>query len=144
MSVQIETVELIEPWIYSTMWGDDDLRTLVGDSISGTLAPAPLTPPYVTFLMQSSLDVNTAAGGDRITTDNLYMIKGVTAGAGWDAAVPIASRLSALFHLPNRTVNVPGGSLVSIRQQIVEYPEVDAGIQYRHLGGIFRIRASAD
>lgn len=144
MSVQSETVELVEPWLYATLTADSELAILVGDSVSGTLAPAPLTPPYVTFLMQSSVDIITGAGGDRITTDNLYIVKAVVAGSGWDQAIPIAARINMLLHRPNETINVPGGSLVSIGERIVQYPEVDAGIQYRHLGRIFRIRASAD
>lgn len=140
----IETVDMVEPWIYDRLASDSQILALVGvDSISGTLSATPLTPPYVTFLMNSTVDVITAAGGDRISTENLYVIKAVAASGSWDDVRAAANRIDALFHLPNTVVTLGGGSLSSIRERVVSYPEIDEGVQYRHLGGIFRIRASA-
>jgi hypothetical protein len=139
-----ETVDLIEPWIYSTLTGDDDLLALVGEaSISGTLSVGDLEPPYVTFLNQSSRDVQGNAG-QIISTTNLYMIKAVARTGSWDDVRPIAGRIFTLFHLPNREIDVPGGSLTSHRENIIQYPEITEGVQYRHLGAVFRIRASRD
>lgn len=138
-----ETVDLIEPWIYASLVGDADVVSLVGgvDSISGTLSVGDLAPPYVTFMMQSSRDV-TGNAGVIISTTNLYMIKAVARTGSWDDLRPIDARIHALFHRPNTEIDVPGGSLTSHRENIIAYPEVTEGVQYRHLGAVYRIRAS--
>lgn len=139
-----ETIDLVEPWIYGQLQ-DSALLTLIGglDHISGTLSVDELPTPYVTFLMQSSRDVQGNAG-QIISTDNLYMVKAVAATASWDDVSPIATILTGLFHLPNTVVNVTGGSLTSTRENIIQYPEITEGVQYRHLGAVYRIRASRD
>lgn len=139
-----ETIDLVEPWIYSRLQ-DSTLLTLIGglDHISGTLSVDELPSPYVTFLMQSSRDIQGNAG-QIISTDNLYMVKAVAATASWNDVAAIASRLTTLFHLPYTVVNVTGGSLTSTRENIIQYPEITEGVQYRHLGAVYRIRASRD
>lgn len=141
----IETIELVEPWIDAVLTGDATLVDLVGgvDSISGTLSAIPLEPPYVTYLMQSTSDTITGAGGDRIGVESLYVVKAVAASGSWNDVSTIAARLDVLLHLPNTVVTLAGGSLSSIRERIIQYPEVDEGVQYRHLGAQYRIRASA-
>lgn len=139
-----ETIDLVEPWIYGQLM-DDELLTAVGglDHISGTLSVDELPTPYVTFLMQSSRDVQGNAG-QIISTDNLYLVKAVAATASWDDIQPIAVILTRLFHWPNRVIDVPGGSMTSTRENIIQYPEITEGVQYRHLGAVYRIRASRD
>lgn len=142
-AAMVETIDLVEPWLYSALSSDPQLVEMVGvDSISGTLSPEVLDPPYVTFLMQSTRDVSEVAG-IRISTDNLYIVKAVAQTGSWDDVRPIANRISGLLHRPHEVVSLPTGSLTCTRERIVQYPEVDEGLQYRHLGAIFRIRASA-
>jgi hypothetical protein len=139
-----ETVDLIEPWIYASLLADSDLMDLVGvGSISGTLSVGDLEPPYVTFLNQDSRDI-VGNAGLIISTSNLYAIKAVARTGSWDDVRPIAARIKALFHLPGREVMVPGGSLTSNREILINYAEITEGVQYRHLGAVFRIRASRD
>lgn len=141
---QIETVEIVDEWLYHVLSTDGPLTEMVGiGSISGTLSSTELTAPYVTFLCQSSVDVR-GVGGVRISTDNLYEVKAVAQSGSWDDVRPIASRIGELIDLPNTTVTRPGGQLVCVRERIISYPEVDEGLQYRHLGGVYRIRASRD
>jgi hypothetical protein len=139
-----ETIDLVEPWIYGQLM-DDDLLMLLGgvDHVSGTLAVAELPTPYVTFLMQSSRDIQGNAG-QIISTDNLYVVKVVGATASWDDISPVATILASLFHLPHTVIDVPGGSMTSTRENIIQYPEITEGVQYRHLGAVYRIRASRD
>lgn len=141
----IETTGLIDPWIYGTLSEDSTLMGLIGglDHLSGTLSAVPLETPYVTFLCQSSRDVG-GVGGIRISTDNLYIVKAVAQGGTWDDVSQIASRVDYLLHRPGSVMTEGSGSLSCIRESIVQYPEVTEGLQYRHLGGIYRIRASAD
>jgi hypothetical protein len=139
----IETVEIAEEWLYATLSADGTLAGLVGDRITGTLSPELLVMPYVTFLMQSSRDVS-AVGGIRISTDNLYLVKAVGQTSTWDDLKPIASRIDYLIHRPGSVMVEGTGSLTCTRERVHQMAEVDEGLQYRHLGGVYRIRASAD
>lgn len=140
----IETVEIADTWLYGTLSADGALAALVGDRVSGTLSGTPLGTPYVTFLCQSAVDI-LGVGGQRISVDTLYEVKGVAQASSWDDVLPIARRISVLLHRPGEVMQVSGaGSLTCTRERMIQYPEVDDGVQYRHLGAIFRIRASAD
>ena len=140
-----ETVDLIEPWLYSVISTDATLLSLLGgvEHISGTLSLDELPLPYVTFLMTSSRDIEGNAGLI-ISTDNLYQVKAVAASGSWDDVIPIAARLKALLYHPGQVINVSGGSLSCTREQIIQYAEITEGVQYRHLGASWRIRASLD
>lgn len=139
----IETIEIAEKWLYATLGGDPTLAGLVDDRISGTLSPELLETPYVTFLLQSPRDI-IGVGGVRISTDNLYIVKAVAQTSTWDDLLPIANRIDYLIHRPHSVMTEGSGSLTCIRERVHEQAEVEKGLQYRHLGGIYRIRASAD
>jgi hypothetical protein len=139
----IETVEIIEPWLYETLSSDSELAGLVEDRISGTLSPVLLGTPYVTFLLQSPLDI-VGVGGTRISTDNLYIVKGVAQTSTWDDLIPIARRIDILLHRAGLVMTEASGSLSCTRERTFQQAEEAGDLQYRHLGGIFRIRASAD
>lgn len=142
----LETVDLIEPWLYGRLAGDADLLALIGgtDHLSGTLSPDELPLPYVTMILQSTRDIQNNQG-DILSTESLYEVKAVSATSTWDDVIPIASRLKALLHLPHQIVDLPdGGSLTCIRERGIQYAENTEGVQYRHLGASWRIRASRD
>jgi hypothetical protein len=140
----IETVSIVQPWLYDVLTGDSALVDMVGEDISGALSPEALTPPFVSFLLDSGVDVLTGAGASRISVNTLYLVKAVAATTSWDDVGPIASRIDTLLHLPYQVVTLDNGSLSSIRERIVQYPEVQDGIAYLHLGALYRIRVSAD
>lgn len=139
----VETVSIVEPWLYATLSADPALAGLVGDRISGTLSTVTLATPYITFLLQSPLDI-VGVGGVRISTDNLYVVKAVAQDSSWDQVIPIAERIDYLIHRPNSVMTETRGSLSCVRERPFQAVEVDGGLQYRHLGGVYRIRASAD
>lgn len=139
----IETIDIADAWLYATLSADTQLMDLVDGRITGTLGAVTLAAPYVHFMLSSTLDVN-GVGGARISTDNLYIAKGVSQGSTWDDVSPIARRIDYLIHRPNSVMMQGSGSLSCIRERILQVPEVDGGLQYRHLGGYYRIRASAD
>jgi hypothetical protein len=137
------TVGVIEPWLYDLLSTDSEIVDLVGESVSGTLSGELLATPYVTFLLQDHGDIQ-GVGGIEIMGDCLYMVKAVDRASGWDTVGPIAARIHALLHRPHTNITIPNGSLTTIRERIIQYPEVNEGIQFRHLGGIYRIQASHD
>jgi hypothetical protein len=139
----IITTGIIAPWLYGLLSADATIMSLVGSRVSGTLSSTPPATPYVTFLMQDHRDV-LGVGGIEVMGDCLYAVKAVDRSGGWDSVNPIAARIHTLLHRPHTNISVPGGSLTTVREQIIEYPEVDAGQQFRHLGGVYRIQASHD
>ncbi len=138
MSSGVETVDIIDPWLYATLSGDPQLAALVGQNIGGPLLVGTVAPPYVTWSEPSVRDV-TAHDGGRIWVDTIYTVKGVAASASWDDVSPIARRLDALLH--GVEADTAAGHISSRREAIVQYGEQSEGQQYRHLGGRFRIRA---
>lgn len=144
MPAEIETVDLVEIWLWGVLSGDSTLIGLIGiDNIAGTLAPEVLDPPYLAWLCQSSIDVKGNAG-QIISVDSLYEVKAVAQSSSWDEVRPVAQRVKEILHRPGQVVTVSNGSLSCVHDRIIQYPEVSGGVQYRHLGGIYRIRASFD
>lgn len=146
MSSGVETIEVVEPWLYARLSGDAALAALVGDNIVGTLSDGAVVPPYVVFSHVSSRDI-TGTGGVRTEVDCLYTVKAVARGSSWSVVRPIATRLGVLLGGADPTVvttsTTPAGDLTCVREGIVQYPEVADGAQYRHLGATWRIRANS-
>jgi hypothetical protein len=71
-------------------------------------------------------------------------VKAVAQTATWNDVESIAERIDTLLQQPHTVITRARGSLTCIRESIISYPEVNDGVQYRHLGAIWRIRASAD
>lgn len=144
MPVEIETVDIVEKWLWEALSGDSTLVGLIGtDNIVGTLAPEALDPPYLAWLCQSAIDIKGNAG-QIISVDTLYEIKAVAQTSTWDDVGPVAQRVKQILHRPGEVITTVNGSLSCVHDRIIQYPEVNEGVQYRHLGGIYRIRASRD
>lgn len=140
MSGGIETVTVIDSWLYSKLSTDSALSELVGDRLIGTLAGGNVVTPYVVWFLSSARDISTVPT-IRVQVDALYTVKAVGEGSSWDEVQAVASRVDALLHGANDTTAT--GSVACVRESIVQYAEVDSGTQYRHLGGIFRVRANS-
>jgi hypothetical protein len=143
-SVQIETVELIEPWLYGVLNGDDTLRNMVGGRIENAIGPLTdtLVLPKVTFQLISPRDIKNAQDLT-IDTSNLYDIEAIGQYDSWTPLTPIASRIHALIQ--GVAYSFPGGgSLTCTRDLTIQRPEIVEGATYRHLGGTYRIRCSKD
>jgi len=144
MTASIETVELVEPWLYGVLNGDSTLNALVSGHIEntiGTLADS-LALPKIVFQCISPRDVQNAQGLT-IDTSNLYDITAVGLCDSWTPLIPIASRVHQLIQ--GIAYTFPGGgSLTCVRDMVIQRPEIVEGATYRHLGGMYRIRCSKD
>lgn len=139
----IETVDLVEQWLYATLHGDATLSSYVGGRVVGTVqALGNVAVPFVVFTMSSTRDI-TANDGTIIDTDSIYIVKMIVQASTYEPAKNGARRIHELLHRPAQTVTLSGGSLTCVRDRILQYPEEVAGQQYRHLGGFYRIRSSA-
>jgi len=143
VSIDIETIELVEPWLTGVLSTNTALMTLAGGVLVGTLAPVGnLRLPAVVFHYVSSRDVLTGTG-DLVDTSSLYLVKFVAATSSWADVLPGAKLIHQLLQHVQHTFP-GGGSLTCGREMIHQVPEEVAGQQYRHLGGVYRIRASKD
>lgn len=144
MTARIETIELVEPWLYQVLHGDSTLNTAVGGRFDTMLGDggADLDLPKVQWAMVSTRDVANAQG-QRIDTDNLYDIKVIGEGSSFGPLATIASRIDTL--LDGQVYTFPGGgSLTCVRERIIQMEEPVIGVKYLHLGATYRIRCSKD
>lgn len=141
----LESTDIIDPWLYSVLHGDSVLNAAVGGRFINTLSSSKVATPYITWTAASTRSVR-GIGGILIDTDSLYDIKAVTNEPGFTQASALAARIRALIETINSSVTVATpfpASLTCFWENEIRYPEVTEGVQYRHLGATYRIRAAA-
>lgn len=126
-------------WIAATVAADSTITTLAGyGGLWENLAPLTVTSPYLIAQLMSSTDVLTA-NGHRVMSNQLWQLKGIAPASDYAALQTIAIRLDALFgdvrQAGNATVTVSS----STREQEVNYSENVGTIQWRHVGGMYRL-----
>ncbi len=102
-------------------------------------APQGTPFPYILAGNLSAIDVS-AVGAIRVLVECVYVVRGVIAGQSYSAALnQIADRIDALLHRQEGTIAGGGYIVASYREQLFRLPEAQNSIQYRHLGGQYRI-----
>lgn len=129
---------VVDSWLYDVLTGDAPLVGLVGGRIYGGLAPLDADLPYVVFSPQSLRDVRGVGPRARILVDAVYQIKVVGEGRSYAPLRPIAERLDLLVD-GGAGLGEDGTVAGVAREEPLAYVEVDAGTEYRHLGGLYRI-----
>lgn len=137
---------IIDNWLHATLDGDPALRAALGVSDGQTRvspAPAPAewgTGPFVTY--EPFGPVRDVRGvGTRISATGLWIVKGVMATASYEPLMTTAARIDTLLEVLEAVVVVGGTILACHREETVHYPENDGAVEWRHLGGLYRIRA---
>jgi hypothetical protein len=142
MSSGIEPVDIVDPWLYSTLANDPQITAAVAKRISNGGALGPTATPFITWDMNSSRDI-LAHDGSVIFNESLFEIKVVGQGGSFAPVAPIGKRMDFLLGAATN-VEVPGKGWVSSRRdRVIRYVELDDNVQYRHLGAIYRITAHA-
>lgn len=138
----------VDTWIYSTLKADSTLTALIGGSttprIYNPLAPQETTPvyPMVLIQMQSAVDMM-GVGPYRIWSDMLYLVRGVHETTSYGGnLLTIAERIDTVLHAAASATNAYGIVWNCVREQPFRLPDVRDGRNFRHFGGIYRIRAS--
>lgn len=134
-------VARIESWISSTLRNDSALNTAVGGRIFSYLAPQGATYPFVVYSFHAGRDVQ-GLGTSRIITRPLYLIKVITKGSSTDNSRTAADRIDEL--IGKAVSQVKDGYVFSARRvESISFQEEGetADVQYRHVGGLFRIEA---
>lgn len=124
----------VDEWLYSILHGDPALANL---PVASYVAKAGMTLPRIQFNFQGGSDVG-AVGAIRIMLTGLWQIKAIVQADSFAPAKPIADRIDTLLHGAAGAV-ADGVILGCVREQPIAYVEVDNGLQYRHLGGLYRV-----
>ncbi len=140
MSSGIEPVELVDPWLYATFSGDPTLTAIVGNRITNGAALGALATPLLTWDMNSSRDITTAEGAV-LWNESLFEIKAVGHGGSFAVPTRVARRVQELIGMATNVKTAQGGVITCRRERVIRYPELDDNVQYRHVGGIYRITA---
>ena len=132
----IEVLRAYE-WIQSTLSADATLAALVGSRIYSEQAPQERVMPFVVFNLQGGTDLR-AVGTVRVYNNSLYQVKGVTQGRDYATGKSIADRIDVLLH--GAAGNTSDGSILGcVREQPLVFAENDGGVEYRHVGGLYRL-----
>jgi len=136
----------IERWITYALTADAQLAGVVSTRIYRDQGPEEADYPFVVFNFQSGEDTN-GQGPCRILTRNTYQIKVIAKGEHDDNSRLAADRIDEVIakavraqHPSDLTLKFSG-----YRESLVGYtePNRDSSLVFRHLGGLYRIIASA-
>lgn len=147
----------VDTWLTQILTGDATLAQLVANAWAAQQVP-PVTPPttpaylwvwsdlasqgtpYPHIVFNTQAAKNTlGVGAVRILTDPLYTIKVIGRNSSYAELQPIVERMDTLLESAlNAVVNG-----IAIRrcyqEEAIKYPEVDEGVRYNHIGGMYRI-----
>ncbi len=130
--------------IYGKMAGDTTLNNLLGAPPSGVaksiyhdIAPPQATYPFVLLSKQAGTPTYAMATDPAFETD-VWLIKAVDRGHVADGAEAAAARLITLLN--DGVLTISGAVQLYLRRQSdVEYPETEDGVQFHHVGGLYRL-----
>jgi hypothetical protein len=126
-------------FITATLKADSQWVALSPGGVRRGALPVGSALPGTIIAFQSGTDV-IYANAVRSSVDALYQIKACGTSDQTEAVFALASRIDDLFK--RTSGSTPGGILLSCyRESPLSYEDNTAGVQYTHLGGLFRIRA---
>lgn len=131
-------ITVAERWIYSVLAADGALTAAAPGGIHSELAPAGTAYPFVVFQWMGADDVY-GTGATRIMVRPLYLVKAVGTGTSKIALETAARRVDALLHQKSNITLATGEVLASHREAPFSLATLENGIQYRHLGGLYRL-----
>lgn len=112
------------------------LRNLGATAAYNGIAPQTANTPYVVFSQQSGIGEWTFE--DRSHKSTLYLVKAVGQGHSKAAPSAMSDRFDTLLN--DKPLTLTGWRCDRIRrEQDIEYAEVNQGVIYHHIGGLYRI-----
>jgi hypothetical protein len=131
-----------ERFLYTKLSEDATLIAMIGGAgnprIYGEVAPHEInTYPLVVHQYQGGRDVQ-GLGAVIVMVDELYVVKVITVGRAYADGEPVWKRIQAVLHGSSGVVT-DGLVLACVRVSPIKYATLEEGVEYRHLGGIFRI-----
>lgn len=134
-------------WITDTLKADSTLTAVIGGDaatarIFGDVVPQGATFPCVRFDFVAGRDVRGGTlSSHRIMVSGLWLVRGIAEAEKYSGDLTtIADRIDAcLRSSTGGTAGSDGVVFSSIREEPFQLVENDNGIQWRHLGGVYRI-----
>lgn len=133
-----------EAWIRATLIAATVPAALGGSAprLYSHVAPQGTAYPFVVWQLQAPGDDLAIVNQHRVWADLVYAVQVVGRIGAWDDATVDLGALSAWADgaLHNGSGNYSGGIVYDCtRERPVAFVETDGDIQYRHLGGIYRL-----
>jgi hypothetical protein len=127
----------VDQFLYERLSGDATLAGLLGEGrrLWSGLAEQESSAPYVVWSPSTVTDRH-VVGADRVMTVGVWMVKTVDRATSFP--VDAANRVDELL---DGASGEAGGTVVNkvVRESTVQYVEADQGVEWRHLGGMYRI-----
>ena len=135
-------INRIESWITSTLQNDAALTAAAPGGVHAwpVLDEEKVFPVVVFEYQPGSEDVN-GVGARRIMVSVVYLVRVIGRECGIEDLKTAADRMDTLLTAGIETPASPG-VLGCYREQPFSMVEVDEGVRYPHLGGLYRILAN--
>jgi hypothetical protein len=114
---------------------------VAGGRIYQGIAPQGSAFPYVVYQFQGGADLDTLRVV-RVWADLVYLVKAVTNASGFAPVRAIANEVDARLHGASGAAT-DGYVDACVREQPFQLTEADGGVNYRHLGGVYRLKVRA-
>ena len=144
-------INRIESWITSTLQNDAALTAAAPGGVHAwpVLDEEKVFPVVVFEYQPGSEDVN-GVGARRIMVSAVYLVRVIGRECGIEDLKTAADRMDTLLTAAIETPASPGvtpgtntpGVMGCYREQPFSMVEVDEGVRYPHLGGLYRILAN--
>lgn len=124
-------------WIYDTLVADATIVAGVSTRVYGHVAPIDSVFPYIVFKpAETSIDLM-VVNAKRVWSDGLWLVIVVGKTQTFSTLQTVADRIDTLLHRASGA-----GVQTSVRERPFSMVEIVDGVQYRHLGGVYRIQVS--
>ena len=140
---------IVSEWVMSALAADAQigaaLGLVAGQSIGSRVwegvAPEGTPFPHVVFTVVEPQDIGTVPL-IRVMVRVGLQVKAIGKGPSYRPLIPVVQRIdAALQGAVNRPTSQGGMVLSCERVSAIQYPEMDQGVEYRHLGGTFQVHA---
>ena len=133
-------------WVHTTLANDSTLATLAPGGVWRNIAPeydpnnatATLPTPFIVFGWQGGVDTNTATA-QRLISRNLWRIEAIGPTEHYAAIAQAADRIDALVSLVRNSTGSDYYMLACYRESPLDRDEMVDGIQWSHVGGLYRL-----
>lgn len=121
-------------WIHDVLAADATIISAVGARIYDSLAPKGSAFPYILIQVTDTGADLMVVDANRVWTESLWLVRVIGQIGSFSTLETIDDRIDTLLHRQSG-----GNVLACVREQPFVFTETLDGIQYRHLGGIYRL-----
>lgn len=124
----------VERWLFSRL---NAVHASTGGRVFSDIAPPGEQLPVIVFQRQAGVDLPVFSG-ERVA-DFTYVVRAIAQTESTQSLEAVATAIDAV--LEQASGSEGGVTIGAVRESPFSLLEVSDGVQYRHLGGTYRIRA---